>query len=371
MHQYIKAQNRRYCNSLFIFVCICEQTPCFIDNREQKCYISSDKSEITETEKMKNIWLVVPCYNEEEVLRDSAEKLLNKYNTMMAEGKISADSRIVFIDDGSKDRTWEIISELHTENPIFQGIKLSRNRGHQNALLCGLMTLKDKADAVISIDADLQDDINAVDEMVDDYHKGYDVVYGVRSKRDTDTFFKRFTAEGFYKVMKALGVDIVFNHADYRLMSRRALEGLAEFSEVNLFLRGIVPMIGYPSDVVYYDRKERAAGESKYPLKKMLSFAFEGITSFSVRPLKIATTLGIFSLLVCLAMLIYCIVSKATGHAVAGWASIGASVWALGGLQLFMLGIIGEYVGKIYTETKHRPKYIIESIIIDREKLEK
>lgn len=223
---------------------------------------------------------------------------------------------------------------------------------------------------MISLDADLQDDVNAIEKMVDNFIAGDDIVYGVRSSRKTDTFFKRFTAEGFYKFMAAMGVEIVFNHADYRLMSRRALDALSEFDEVNLFLRGIVPQIGFKTSTVEYERKERLAGESKYPLKKMLSFAFEGITSFSVRPLKIATTLGIFSLLVCLAMLIYCIASKATGRAVAGWASIGASVWALGGLQLFMLGIIGEYIGKIYTETKRRPRYIIESVIIDREKLE-
>ena len=253
----------------------------------------------------------------------------------------------------------------------FAGINLSRNRGHQNALLAGLMTAKKYADAAISLDADLQDDVDVVEKMVDNFLAGDDIVYGVRSSRKTDTFFKRFTAEGFYKFMAAMGVEIVFNHADYRLMSRRALEALSEFEEVNLFLRGIVPQIGFKTSTVEYERKERLAGESKYPLKKMISFAFEGITSFSVKPLKMATTLGIFSLIVCFAMIIYCIVSKATGHAVAGWASIGASIWALGGLQLFMLGVIGEYIGKIYIETKHRPKYIIESIILDREKLEK
>lgn len=225
---------------------------------------------------MTKLYLAIPCYNEEEVLRDSAEKLLNKYSTMMAEGKISADSRIVFIDDGSKDRTWEIISELHTENPIFQGIKLSRNRGHQNALLCGLMTLKDKADAVISIDADLQDDINTFDEMVAKYEDGCDVVYGVRSKRETDTFFKRFTAEGFYKILNHMGAKVIFNHADFRLMSKRALNAFSLYKETNIFLRGMVPMIGFKSDIVTYERSERLAGESKYPLKKMLALAWEG-----------------------------------------------------------------------------------------------
>ena len=233
------------------------------------------------------------------------------------------------------------------------------------------MEAKDMCDITISIDCDGQDDINAMDGMFAAYHEGCEIVYGVRSSRKTDTFFKRFTAEGFYKFMAAMGVEIVFNHADYRLMSRRALEALSEFEEVNLFLRGIVPQIGFKTSTVEYERKECLAGESKYPLKKMISFAFEGITSFSVKPLKMATTSGIFSLIVCFAMIIYCIVSKATGHAVAGWASIGASIWALGGLQLFMLGVIGEYIGKIYIETKHRPKYIIESIILDREKLEK
>lgn len=319
---------------------------------------------------MKTIWLVVPCHNEEEVLPETSKQLKNVMSSMIENGKISPESKIAFVNDGSKDNTWNIISTLCTCDGIFAGINLSRNKGHQNALLAGLMTAKKYADAVISLDADLQDDVNAIEKMVDNFIAGDDIVYGVRSSRKKDTFFKRFTAEGFYKFMAAMGVEIVFNHADYRLMSRRALDALSEFDEVNLFLRGIVPQIGFKTSTVEYERKERLAGESKYPLKKMLSFAFEGITSFSVRPLKIATTLGIFSLLVCLAMLIYCIVSKATGRAVAGWASIGASVWALGGLQLFMLGIIGEYIGKIYTETKRRPRYIIESVIIDREKLE-
>ena len=317
------------------------------------------------------LYMVVPCYNEEAVLDETTIQLTAKLHHLIEQGKISEKSRILYVNDGSKDQTWPIIARLHEEYDIVSGVNLSRNRGHQNAVLAGLMYAKDYCDAAISMDADLQDDINAIDEMVEKFNAGIDVVYGVRSSRKKDTFFKKFTAEGFYKFMAAMGVEIVFNHADYRLMSRRALDALSEFDEVNLFLRGIVPQIGFRTSTVEYERKERLAGESKYPLKKMLSFAFEGITSFSVRPLKIATTLGIFSLLVCLAMLIYCIVSKATGHAVAGWASIGASVWALGGLQLFMLGIIGEYVGKIYTETKHRPKYIIESIIIDREKLEK
>ena len=242
---------------------------------------------------MTKLYLAIPCYNEEEVLRDSAGKLLNKYNSLMETGKISADSKIVFIDDGSKDRTWEIIKELHEKNPVYQGIKLTRNRGHQNALLCGLMTLKDKADAVISIDADLQDDINAMRGFMKEYYAGADIVYGVRSKRETDTFFKRMTAEMFYKGMAHLGVETVFNHADYRLISRRALHELLNFSEVNLFLRGMVPLLGYKSAKVYYERSERTAGESKYPLKKMLAFAIQGVTSFSVKPIRMIALLGV------------------------------------------------------------------------------
>lgn len=317
------------------------------------------------------LWLVVPCYNEQEVLAETSSQLRAIMQNLIGVGKISPQSKIAFVNDGSKDDTWNIISDLCSQDNIFVGISLSRNRGHQNALLAGLMTAKEHADAVISLDADLQDDVNAIEKMVDNYLSGDDIVYAVRSSRKTDTFFKRFTAEGFYKFMSLMGVDIVFNHADYRLMSRRALEALSEFDEVNLFLRGIVPQIGFKSSTVEYERRERFAGESKYPLKKMLAFAFEGITSFSVQPLKIAVALGAFALLISLVMIIYCIVSKATGHAVAGWASIGASVWALGGMQLFMLGVIGEYIGKIYVETKHRPKYIISSVVIDGKKLEK
>lgn len=320
---------------------------------------------------MKNIWLVVPCYNEQDVLPETSRQLKKVMTVMIDSGKISPESRIAFVNDGSEDDTWKLINELCAQDDIFVGVNLSRNRGHQNALLAGLMTAKEYADAAISLDADLQDDVGAIEKMVDNFISGDDIVYGVRSSRKTDTFFKRFTAESFYRIMSAMGVDIVFNHADYRLMSRRALDALSDFDECNLFLRGIVPQIGFKSSTVEYERGERFAGKSKYPLKKMLSFALEGITSFSVRPLKIATTLGVFALVVCLAMVIYCIVCKAMGNTVAGWASIGASVWALGGLQLFMLGVIGEYIGKIYTETKHRPKYIIESVIINRKKQEK
>lgn len=314
---------------------------------------------------MTNLYLAIPCYNEEEVLRDSAEKLKNKYNLMMSEGKISSDSRIVFIDDGSKDKTWSIIEELHNENPVFQGIKLSRNRGHQNALLCGLMTLKDKADAVISIDADLQDDINTFDEMVAKYEEGCDVVYGVRSKRETDTFFKRFTAEAFYKILNKMGAKVIFNHADFRLMSKRALEAFAQYKETNIFLRGMVPLIGYKSDIVTYERSERLAGESKYPLKKMLALAWEGITSMSIQPIRMITWLGAVVFAISIIMIIYSLVSFFIGASVSGWASLLCSIWAIGGLQLLAIGIIGEYIGKIYLEAKRRPRFIVEKILDD------
>lgn len=314
---------------------------------------------------MTKLYLAIPCYNEEEVLRDSAGKLLNKYDNMMAEGKITSDSKIVFIDDGSKDKTWSIIKELHNENPVFQGIKLSRNRGHQNALLCGLMTLKDKADAVISIDADLQDDINTFDEMVQKYEEGCDVVYGVRSKRETDTFFKRFTAEAFYKILNKMGAKVIFNHADFRLMSKRALEAFSLYKETNIFLRGMVPLIGYKSDVVKYERSERLAGESKYPLKKMLALAWEGITSLSIQPIRMITWLGAIVFAISIIMIIYSLVSFFVGAATTGWASTLCSIWAIGGLQLLAIGIIGEYIGKIYLETKQRPRFIVEEFLED------
>ena len=314
---------------------------------------------------MTKLYLAIPCYNEEEVLRDSAEKLLNKYNDMMYEGKITSDSKIVFIDDGSKDRTWSIIKSLHNENPVFQGIKLSRNRGHQNALLCGLMTLKDKADAVISIDADLQDDINTFDEMVAKFEDGCDVVYGVRSKRATDTFFKRFTAEAFYKILNKMGAKVIFNHADFRLMSRRALEAFSLYKETNIFLRGMVPLIGYKSDIVTYERSERLAGESKYPLKKMLALAWEGITSLSIQPIRMITWLGAIVFAISIIMSIYALVSFFMGITVSGWSSLLCSIWALGGLQLLAIGIIGEYIGKIYLEAKRRPRYIVEEFLED------
>lgn len=315
----------------------------------------------------KILYVVVPCYNEQEVLAETSKRLREKFQTLIGSGKIDEKSRIVFVNDGSKDNTWKIIEELHRQDNLFSGINLSRNRGHQNALLAGLMTVKDCADVAISMDADLQDDINAMDEMLDKYYGGCDVVYGVRSKRATDTFFKRFTAESFYKMMNAMGANTVYNHADYRLMSKRALEGLAEFKEVNLFLRGMVPMIGYPSDVVYYERSERFAGESKYPLKKMISFAIEGITSLSTKPIKMITNLGVFIFLFSFVILIYSLIRHFSGDTVAGWTTIIVSVWAIGGLILLSLGIIGEYIGKIYLESKERPRYIVEQFLNEKE----
>lgn len=318
---------------------------------------------------MTKLYLAIPCYNEEEVLRDSAEKLLNKYDSLMKDGKITPGSKIVFIDDGSKDKTWEIITELHRENHVFEGIKLSRNRGHQNALLCGLMTLKDKADAVISIDADLQDDINAFDEMLQKYEEGCDVVYGVRSKRETDTFFKRFTAEAFYKILNKMGAKVIFNHADFRLMSKRALDAFSQYKEVNIFLRGMVPLVGYRSDIVTYERFERLAGESKYPLKKMLALAWEGITSLSIQPIRMITWLGGIIFVISIIMIIYSLISLIAGTAVSGWTSLLCSIWALGGLQLLAIGVIGEYIGKIYLEAKRRPRFIVEKYLSDEEEI--
>lgn len=315
---------------------------------------------------MENVlYLVIPCYNEEEVLPETSARLREKMNELIGKKKIDARSRVIFVNDGSKDRTWELIEELHQKDKIFGGINLSRNRGHQNALLAGLMTVKDHADMVISMDADLQDDINAIDEMVDKYLDGTDIVYGVRSSRQKDTFFKKATAEGFYKVMNGMGANTVFNHADYRLMSRRALEGLAQYGEVNLFLRGIVPMIGYSTDVVYYERGERFAGESKYPLGKMLSFAVEGVTSLSTKPIRMITGLGFFIFLISIGMLIYSLVRHFMGATIVGWTTLMVSVWAIGGLILLSLGVVGEYIGKIYLETKARPRFIIEQFLND------
>ena len=309
------------------------------------------------------LYFVIPCYNEEQVLPETAKRLKDKVRALIQKGKIDEGSRILFVNDGSADRTWEIIRALHEQDPLYSGINLSRNRGHQNALLAGLMTAKDYADMVISMDADLQDDIDAVDEMIEKYLQGIDIVYGVRSSRAKDTFFKKATAEGFYKIMNTMGANTVFNHADYRLMSRRSLEGLSEFQEVNLFLRGIVPMIGFAWDVVYYERGERFAGESKYPLKKMLSFAIEGITSLSTKPIRMITGLGFFIFLVSIGMLIYSLVRHFTGATIVGWTTLMVSVWAIGGLILLSLGVVGEYIGKIYLETKARPRYLIEEFL--------
>ena len=281
----------------------------------------------------------------------------------MEKNRISKESRILFINDGSKDRTWELIEELHEKNPIFQGIRLSRNKGHQNALLGGLMTAKEYADMVISMDADLQDDIDVIDQFVEKYYEGCEIVYGVRSARKTDTFFKRFTAESFYRMINFMGGEVVFNHADCRLMSKRALDELENYREVNLFLRGIVPMIGFQTASVTYERQERFAGESKYPLKKMVGLAVDGITSLSIKPIRFIVFLGGLLFLCSILMLIYSLVQHYLGNTISGWTSLIVSIWAIGGLQLFAIGIIGEYIGKIYLETKARPKYIIEKVL--------
>ena len=314
-------------------------------------------------EKLPLLNLVIPCYNEGEALPYTKKELDRKMHDLINKKIINAKSKVVLVNDGSKDNTWEEIENMNKTDKMYVGIKLSHNRGHQNALLAGLMYAKDHADIAISMDADLQDDINVMDDMIAKYKEGSDIVYGVRNSRKSDTFFKRFTAEGFYRFMSLMGVDIVFNHADCRLMSRRALEGLAEYQEVNLFLRGIVPQIGYKTDIAYYSRNERVAGESKYPLKKMLSFALEGITSCSVKPLKMITAIGFIILLLSFIILIYSVIMKLIGNTVSGWTFIVCSIWLIGGIQTLCLGIIGEYIGKIYNETKHRPRYIIESIL--------
>lgn len=315
------------------------------------------------------LYLVIPCYNEEEVLPETARRLKEKITALIEKGKIDKKSRIVFVNDGSTDRTWELITELHEIDRLYSGLNLSRNKGHQNALLAGLMTVKEHAGMVISLDADLQDDINAIDEMVDKYLDGADIVYGVRSSREKDTFFKKATAEGFYKIMNAMGANTVFNHADYRLMSKRALDGLAGFEEVNLFLRGIIPMIGYRTDMVYYERGERFAGESKYPLGKMISFATEGITSLSIKPIRFITGLGFFIFIVSIGMLIYSIFRHFMGATIVGWTTLMVSVWAIGGLILLSLGVVGEYIGKIYLETKSRPRFIIEQFLNEEDSI--
>lgn len=306
--------------------------------------------------------VVIPCYNEQEVLFETAKRMYVLFETLIRDDVISSESAVYMIDDGSSDNTWSVIEKI-CEKQCFHGIKLAHNAGHQNALLAGLMNVKNRYDCAVSIDADLQDDIGAIELMIRKFNNGADIVYGVRKKRDTDTFFKRTTAVMFYKLMKAMGVNIVYNHADYRLMSTRALNALAEFSEVNMFLRGIVPLIGFKSDTVYYDRCERFAGTSKYPLKKMMSFAFDGISSFSISPVRIVTGFGVFACIVALGVGMYSIIQKILGNTNSGWTSIICSIWLLGGFQLLGIGLIGEYIGKIYKETKHRPRYIVEKEI--------
>ena len=309
------------------------------------------------------LYLVIPCYNEQEVLSDTAEKLAHKLTQLIDAGKISERSRIAFVNDGSSDCTWEIIRAYTERSALFSGINLAHNEGHQNALLAGLMTVLPYADVTISMDADLQDDINAVDAMLEKYAAGVNIVYGVRANRSSDTFFKRFTAESFYRAMRALGADIVFNHADFRLMDRRALTALAEYPEVNLFLRGIVPMIGLTHGVVYYPRKERLAGVSKYPWRRMASFAWEGVTSLSARPIRLIAQMGMFISFISGLMLIWSIVRHFIGETVVGWTSLVVSLWFLGGLILLSVGVIGEYVAKIYLEVKRRPRYLVQDFI--------
>ncbi len=305
------------------------------------------------------LYMVIPCYNEEEVLPETTKRLEKKLGDLIKKKVISETSKVMYVNDGSKDKTWELIKKINKDNQMFTGISLSRNRGHQNALVAGLLTAKEYADVVISMDADLQDDINAIDGMLEKYYDGCDIVYGVRSARKTDTFFKRVTAEGFYKFMQMMGVDVVYNHADYRLTSRKVLNNFQDYKEVNLFLRGIFPLIGYKSDKVYYERAERFAGKSKYPLKKMLNFAWDGITSFSVKPLRLICSLGFVILFISIVIMFYSLIRKITGNTIDGWTFLNISIWFIGGLQMISLGIIGEYVGKMYNETKARPRFII------------
>lgn len=314
---------------------------------------------------MKTSYIVIPMFNEEEVIDETTKRLRIKVNYLIKKKIISKDSKVVYVNDGSKDKTWEKIMQINKEDKLFTGISLSRNKGHQNALVAGLLTARNYADVVISMDADLQDDISAIDEMLEKYHNGCDIVYGVRSARKKDTFFKKVTAEGFYKFMKLMGVDIVYNHADYRLTSKRVLDEFSNFIEVNLFLRGIFPLIGFKTDVVYYERAERFAGTSKYPLKKMLNFAWDGITSFSVKPLRFICVLGFLILFISIIIMIYAFIRKVTGNNVEGWTFITIFIWFLGGLQMLSLGIVGEYIGKVYNETKQRPRYIIEENLLE------
>ena len=316
---------------------------------------------------MDRLAIVVPCYNEEEVLKLASKALRDVLEDLVQKGKVAEDSFILFVNDGSRDRTWELIEEEHAAYPVrVRGVKLAGNVGHQFALTAGLVTAKDMSDVTISIDADLQDDVDVIEEMVDKFHAGNDIVYGVRKERRTDTFFKRTSAQAFYKLMELMGVKTVYNHADFRLMSRRAVEEFSKYKETNLFLRGMMPLIGYQTDSVYYDRKERAAGESKYPLKKMLALAFNGISSFSVKPISMILGIGLIIILVSLLALVYALFSYFTGSVVPGWTSLILSIWFLGGLQLLAVGMVGQYIGKIYIEVKQRPRYNIEEILCSR-----
>lgn len=312
-----------------------------------------------ERKKIPSLYIVIPCYNEEEVLPITSKLFLEKIHQLVSAGKITDDSRVLFVNDGSKDRTWEIIQQLAAEDKHYIGICQSRNRGHQNAVLAGLMEAKDRCDITISIDCDGQDDINAMDDMVEEYLNGCEVVYGVRSKRETDTFFKRFTAEGFYKLLNWMGAEVVYNHADYRLISSRVLQEFQNFKEVNIFLRGMVPLVGFKSTSVYYERAERIAGESHYPLKKMLALAFDGITSLSVKPIRMITSFGLLVAVLSFIGILWAVLATFLGHTVAGWSSMICIVCFIGGIQMLCLGVIGEYIGKIYLETKHRPRYIV------------
>ena len=317
--------------------------------------------------KISTLYVVVPCYNEEEVLMETTKRLKEKLEYLIKTKKISDKSKVMYVNDGSKDKTWDIICDINQKDKLFTGISLSRNKGHQNALVAGLMSAKEYADIVISMDADLQDDIDAMDEMIDKYYLGNEIVYGVRSSRKKDSIFKRTTAQGFYKFMKIMGIEVVYNHADYRLTSKKVLDSFSEFSEVNLFLRGMFPLIGYKSDVVYYERHERFAGKSKYPLKKMLNFAWDGITSFSIKPIRLVLSVGIIIFILSLVMLVYSLIVKLLGKTVDGWTFIVGSIWLVSGIQMLSIGIIGEYVGKIYSETKRRPRYIIAENLMDKD----
>jgi len=327
-------------------------------------YNQGGKKKVSER---KRLYIVIPCYNEEDVLPETEKRLTIKLENMIENNLISSKSRIVFVDDGSMDKTWSMISQMYKNNLYVIGIKSSRNRGHQNTLLEGLMTVIDDCDMVVSMDADLQDDIEVLDLFVEKYNAGCDIVYGVRSTRKKDTWFKRVTAQGFYKVMAWMGVDIVYNHADYRLLSKKALKELENFKEVNLFLRGIVPMIGFKTDIVEYERNERFAGESKYPLKKMIAFAIDGITSLSIKPIRFITSMGIVIFAISILLLAYYITGYFLGKTVQGWATLVVSIWGIGGLELLSIGVIGEYIGKIYMETKERPRYIVEEYLKDEE----